>query len=78
MNNNPSNDSRLATGGVMGQILGGALLIGAAIGYILNVPKRLITGIMAFGSGVLFSALAFELMDEAYPVGGSARPRMAF
>jgi ZIP family zinc transporter len=30
----------------------------------------LITGIMAFGSGVLFSALAFELMDEAYRVGG--------
>jgi ZIP family zinc transporter len=63
----------------MGQLSGGALLIGATKGhYSGNEPFMLITGIMAFGSGVLFSALAFELMDEAYPVGGSARPRMAF
>jgi LSD1 subclass zinc finger protein len=54
----------------MRQLSGGALLIGAANGYILNVPKRLIAGIMAFGSGVLISVLAFELMDEAYRVGG--------
>ena len=49
---------------------GGALLIGAAIGYFVGVPQRLIAGIMAFGSGVLFSALSFELMDEAYRAGG--------
>lgn len=46
------------------------MLIGAAIGYFVGVPQRLIAGIMAFGSGVLFSALSFELMDEAYRVGG--------
>jgi ZIP family zinc transporter len=34
------------------------------------VPQRLIAGIMAFGSGVLISALSFELMDEAYKKGG--------
>lgn len=45
-------------------------MIGAAIGYFLQVPKRLIAGVMAFGSGVLFSALSFELMDEAYRTGG--------
>jgi ZIP family zinc transporter len=53
-----------------GLLAGGALLIGAAIGYFVNVPKRLIAGIMAFGSGVLISALSFELMEDAYRRGG--------
>ncbi len=44
--------------------------MGALVGYFLNVPQRLIAGVMAFGSGVLFSALSFELMDEAYHIGG--------
>ena len=56
--------------GLWGLLAGGALLLGAAIGYFVNVPKRLIAGVMAFGSGVLFSALSFELMDEAYRLGG--------
>jgi ZIP family zinc transporter len=47
-----------------------ALLIGAAIAYFAHVPQRLIAAIMAFGSGVLISALTFELMDEAYRRGG--------
>ena len=53
-----------------GLLSGGALLIGAVVGYFVGVPQRLIAGIMAFGSGVLFSALSFELMNEAYRVGG--------
>lgn len=56
--------------GLWGLLAGGALLLGAAIGYFVDVPKRLIAGVMAFGSGVLFSALSFELMDEAYRIGG--------
>lgn len=56
--------------GLWGLLAGGALLLGAAVGYFVNVPKRLIAGVMAFGSGVLFSALSFELMDEAYRLGG--------
>lgn len=56
--------------GLWGLLSGGALLIGAVIGYFVGVPQRLIAGIMAFGSGVLFSALSFELMDEAYRLGG--------
>ena len=56
--------------GLWGLLSGGALLIGAAVGYFISVPQRLIAGIMAFGSGVLFSALSFELMDKAYRVGG--------
>ncbi|HZE13925.1 MAG TPA: hypothetical protein VE086_09220 [Chthoniobacterales bacterium] len=56
--------------GLWGFIAGAALLIGAAIAYFLHVPTRLIAAIMAFGSGVLISALAFDLMDEAYKRGG--------
>ena len=56
--------------GLWGLLSGGALLIGAAVGYFISVPQRLTAGIMAFGSGVLFSALSFELMDEAYRIGG--------
>ncbi len=41
-----------------------------AIAYFIRVPQRLIAAVMAFGSGVLISALAFDLMDEAYKRGG--------
>src|SRR4051812_2565000 len=53
-----------------GLLAGGALVLGAAIAWFIRVPQRLIAGIMAFGAGVLISALAFELMDEAYRRGG--------
>lgn len=56
--------------GWWGFFSGAALVIGALVGYFVKVPKRLIAGIMAFGSGVLVSALSFELMDEAYQRGG--------
>jgi zinc transporter, ZIP family len=56
--------------GVWGLVAGSALLIGAAIGYLTDVQQRTVAGIMGFGSGVLISALAFNLMDEAYTRGG--------
>jgi ZIP family zinc transporter len=56
--------------GFWGLVSGSALLIGAAVGYVARLPQRLIAGIMAFGAGVLISALAFDLMDEAYRQGG--------
>jgi ZIP family zinc transporter len=56
--------------GVWGLVAGSALLIGASVGYYLRVSQRLVAGVMAFGSGVLISALSFELMDEAYKRGG--------
>jgi len=56
--------------GFWGVLAGSALLIGAAIGYLARVPQRLIAGIMAFGGGVLISALSFDLMDEAFQQGG--------
>ena len=56
--------------GFWGLVAGSALLIGAAMGYFARIPQRLIAAIMAFGSGVLISALSFDLMDEAYKRGG--------
>jgi len=56
--------------GFRGFVAGSALLVGAAVGYFARVPQRLIAGVMAFGSGVLISALSFDLMDEAYQRGG--------
>ena len=56
--------------GLWGLLAGGALVIGAALAWFLEIPQRLIASVMAFGSGVLISALSFELMDEAYRTGG--------
>jgi ZIP family zinc transporter len=56
--------------GLWGLLSGSALIIGALFGYFLKIPQRLIAAIMAFGSGVLISALSFDLMEEAYEGGG--------
>ena len=53
-----------------GFVSGGALVVGAAIGYFIKVPARIVAGVMAFGSGVLISALSFELMEEAFKEAG--------
>jgi ZIP family zinc transporter len=56
--------------GFWGLVGGSALLLGAVLGYFVRIPQRAIAAIMAFGAGVLISALSFELMDEAYKRGG--------
>ncbi len=56
--------------GFWGLVAGSANFLGAGLAYLFRVPQRLIAAIMAFGSGVLISALSFELMDEAYKRGG--------
>lgn len=56
--------------GFWGLVGGSALLLGAALGYFVRIPQRASAGIMAFGAGVLLSALSFELIDEAYQEGG--------
>jgi zinc transporter, ZIP family len=56
--------------GLWGLLAGGALVIGAAIAWFLTVPRTWVASIMAFGAGVLISALAFDLVDEAETTGG--------
>jgi ZIP family zinc transporter len=64
--------------GLWGLLAGSALLLGAGVGYAVRLPARLIAGIMAFGAGVLISALSFDLMDEAFKRGGFAPTALGF
>lgn len=64
--------------GLWGLLSGSALVIGALVGFFLPVPRRLIAAITAFGSGVLISALSFDLMDEAYGRGGLDSTALGF
>lgn len=54
-----------------GFVGGAALLIGAAMGLYLKVGLRVIGLVMAFGAGVLISAVAFELTQEAFRTAGA-------
>jgi ZIP family zinc transporter len=54
------------------------LVIGAAIGYFTRISHRAIAAVMAFGSGVLISALSFDLVDEAYERGGFVASSLGF
>ena len=47
-----------------------SLVGGAVIGLYVVPPQRVIAIAMALGAGVLISSVAFELMEEAYMVGG--------
>lgn len=59
--------------GFWGLVAGLALLVGAAVALLKPVPRKTIGLVMAFGSGVLISALAFELTDEAYNTSGGVQ-----
>jgi ZIP family zinc transporter len=56
--------------GLWGLLSGSALVAGTVLAYLFRMPQRVVAAVMAFGSGVLISALSFELMDEAYRQGG--------
>ncbi len=54
-----------------GAASGSSLVVGAAIGLRFRFGPRVIGLIMGFGAGVLISALAFELTEEAFIIGGT-------
>lgn len=62
--------SEIVEAGGWGLVAGCALLLGAVLGYGLRVPQKTIALVMAFGAGVLLSAVSFELIGEAYEQGG--------
>lgn len=53
-----------------GFVGGAALLVGAVVGLYAGASRRLMAVVMALGAGVLLSSVAFELMEEAYRIGG--------
>jgi ZIP family zinc transporter len=56
--------------GLWGLLAGSALLMGSLVGVYMKLSKRLIAGIMAFGAGVLISALSIDLITDAFELGG--------
>ncbi len=61
-----------------GLLAGGALLLGAIVAWFVSVPPRVLAAVMAFGSGVLISALAFDLVGEAVAEAGLAPVSFGF
>ncbi len=62
--------SEVMQAGGWGLLAGSALLLGAVFGYGMRVSQKVIALVMAFGAGVLLSAVSFELVGEAYEQGG--------
>ncbi|WZH51183.1 MAG: ZIP family zinc transporter [Nocardioides alkalitolerans] len=67
-----------AAAGLWGLAGGGALVVGALVAWFVRVPQRVVAGVMAFGAGVLISALSFELVDEAETSGGLPATAVGF
>jgi ZIP family zinc transporter len=57
---------------VWGLVVGGSLLVGATAAVILRLPSRVAALVTAFGGGVLFAAIALELVPEADARAGTA------
>lgn len=53
-----------------GGISASAVVIGALAALFLQIPKRVIGWIMAFGTGTLIGAATFELLGDALNDGG--------
>jgi ZIP family zinc transporter len=49
-----------------GVVAGSSLILGGVIALRLSISARLLGLIMAFGAGVLISAVAYELVEEAF------------
>jgi len=64
--------------GLWGLLGGAALVLGAAVAWLVRVPQAVVAGVMAFGSGVLISAVAFDLMEEAAETGGLGPTAIGF
>jgi zinc transporter, ZIP family len=64
--------------GLWGLLGGGALVLGALVAWFVRVPQTVIASVMAFGSGVLISAVAFDLVAEAAETGGLTATAVGF
>jgi zinc transporter, ZIP family len=54
------------------------LPLGALVGVWRPPPRAITAGLLAFASGALITAVAFELFDEAFRRGGAWRAGLAF
>ena len=56
--------------GFWGFIGSSSLIIGALIGYYLNIPQKISSSLIAFSAGILTSAVCFEILFESNLYGG--------
>lgn len=62
----------MTTALIFGLAASSAFIIGVLIGLFMTPPKRVVAAILAFGGGILVSALSFELVTEASEKGTTA------
>ena len=62
----------MMTAAVYGLLASSGFIVGVIIGLVSSPPRRLIASVIAFGSGILVSALTFDLIEEAFEVGSPA------
>ena len=55
---------------LFGVIASSALVLGALVGGRLQLPKRVLAGMLAFAAGALITALTFEMFEDSYQKGG--------
>jgi zinc transporter, ZIP family len=56
--------------GLWGLLGGAALVLGALVAWFVRIHQEVVAAVMAFGAGVLISAVAFDLVQEAEASGG--------
>ncbi|HET9872214.1 MAG TPA: ZIP family zinc transporter [Propionibacteriaceae bacterium] len=54
-----------------GALASSSFVVGVVLGLFTKPSRRLVAGVVAFGAGVLVSALTFDLMREAFDKGGA-------
>jgi len=62
----------MLTAALYGLLASSGLLVGALVGCFAMPSRRVVATIIAFGSGVLVSALSVELMEDAFAKGSAA------
>jgi ZIP family zinc transporter len=53
-----------------GALAASSLVIGALLAFAVDLPKRQLGIVLAFGAGALISAVSFELAEEGLAIGG--------
>ncbi len=60
----------LLQAGLWGWLAASSLLVGAALGYWVRLPRKVVASVMAYGSGVLIAALCVEQIPLAEGLAG--------
>ncbi len=63
---------------VFGAIASSGLVLGSVVGTKVKIPERVLAFLLAFASGSLITALAFELFEDAYRKSGAWVSGIAF